>query len=95
MHDTITVTAAAWAAISSGTITGEVRIQNQGGAGVHIQATTGAAPGSITTRGGSLYVPSGSADMIDLAVRFPGVAGATALFAIADYNQTALSVSHG
>ena len=94
LHTTIDVGAAAPVAISSGTITGAVRVQNLGVSGVWVQATTGAAPTAEACRLGGLLLPQCGSDLIDLATRFPGVAGATALFALAEYNGTRLSVSH-
>lgn len=95
LHSTLSLAAGPWTPITSGAIGGPVRVQNQGPNMVMVQATAGGAPSNDDAgASGSLEIAGFQGDVIELATRFPGVAGASALWA-RSLGPTDLSVSHG
>ncbi len=89
-----------WVRVSGPNPVGFIRFQNIGGALAYLQATTGDTPPPAPTDAsssfpGAISVPAGGGSYVSLPFAFPGVPGATVLWAYAPFGQTRLSVSHG
>jgi hypothetical protein len=90
-NTTIALSAGTWTALTDNGISA-ARVQNGGGVPIYIQATTGGVPastdGAITLNSGSILPSS-----LSLADLFPGVTGASRIYAYA-LGAGKVSVSH-
>lgn len=89
-----------WVRVTGPSPSGFIRLQNIGSSLAYLQATTGDTPpplpeGTAGVFPGALSVPAGGGTYVSLPFAFPGVAGATVLWAYAPFAPTRLSVSHG
>lgn len=92
-NENFSVPLSSWTLITASDVTA-LRAQVVGGGAVLLMATAGAVPPE--SDGGALRLDSGqaiSADM-ELSAMFPGVAGASRVYAKAEGQRAILSVSH-
>lgn len=85
-HASPLVPSSQWVRVTGPDPVGFIRFQNIGSGLAYLQATTGATPppppeGADSAFPGAVRVPAGGGSYVSLPFSFPGVPGATALWA--------------